>query len=40
LPCRASGRYAPNNFLADPHLDKRVEGLRAAMRQVAADLPR
>ena len=31
--------YAPNNFLADPHLDKRVERLRAAMREVAADLP-
>ncbi len=31
--------YAPSNFLADPHLDKRVERLRAAMREVAADLP-
>ncbi len=31
--------YAPNNFLADPHLDNRVERLRTAMRQIAADLP-
>ncbi len=31
--------YAPNNFLADPHLDNRVERLRSAMREVAASLP-
>ena len=30
--------YAPNNFLADPHLDDRVERLRSAMRGIAADL--
>ncbi len=30
--------YAPNRFLADPHLDNRVERLRSAMREVAADI--